>query len=86
MRAFLVILWCLVPSLVEAEQSASRHADSSVGESRRGESWSGMTCKDVRAIVERVGEAQAIAVAQAYGAGESQIAVARQCLLKKTKR
>lgn len=53
--------------------------------SHRGERWT-MTCNDVRIIVAQLGEAQAIAAAQAYGAGESQIAIARQCLTKKTKK
>jgi hypothetical protein len=53
--------------------------------SNRGTNWT-LTCEDVRAIVNRLGEAHAIAAAQAYGAGDAQIEVARQCLTKKTRK
>ena len=53
--------------------------------SNRGAHWT-LTCDDVKAIVAQLGEARAIAAAQAYGAGEAQIAVARQCLTKKVKK
>ena len=67
------------------KQIMAEGAARAIGTSHRGERWT-LTCDDVRAIVERVGEAYAIAAAQAYGAGEAQITIARQCLTKKTKK
>lgn len=55
------------------------------GYTNRGARWT-LTCEDIRAIVRQIGETRAIEAAQAYGAGESQIEIARQCLTKKTKK
>ena len=94
MRVLLAALLCVLAcSGAKAEhpippglkQLMAEGAARAIGSSHRGERWT-LTCDDVRAIVERVGESYAVAAAQAYGAGEAQIAIARQCLTKKTKK